>query len=95
MDPEKESDDQAVLEAKVIARMEPQQKMDLVERAQAEGTAVVLCLGLLLLAVYFRPLGQLLDTAVIPAGAWMLVVGLSLIPLVCSQITLEVMKRRG
>lgn len=40
LDPEAEADDARVLEADVIARVEPQQKMDLVQMAQAGREAV-------------------------------------------------------
>ena len=42
LDPESETGEEATLEADVIARVEPRQKMDLVERAQAGGAAVAM-----------------------------------------------------
>lgn len=57
--------------------------------------ASALCAGLLALAVYFRPLGEVLRTAVIPPDAWLVVLGCSLLPLAIGQIGLAVMKHRS
>lgn len=50
--------------------------------------AAVICVGLLALAVAWRPLGRILETVPLPLEAWGLVLALSLIPFVLSQITL-------
>ena len=42
LDPDDPADEHAILEADVIARVEPQQKMDLVELAQAGGAAAAM-----------------------------------------------------
>ena len=57
--------------------------------------AAVLCLGLLALAVFWQPLGQVLETAPLPLEAWGLVLGLSLVPFVLSQLTLLVLAHRA
>lgn len=57
--------------------------------------AITLCAGLLVLAVYFRPLGEILRTAVIPAEAWLVVLTCSLLPLAIGQIALAVIRRRS
>ncbi|MFP4157524.1 MAG: cation-translocating P-type ATPase [Opitutales bacterium] len=57
--------------------------------------AAVLCLGLLALAVAWRPLGRILETVPLPPEAWGLVLALSLIPFVLSQLTLIVLARRA
>ena len=50
--------------------------------------AVVLCITLLALTVYFRPLGNLLQTAVIPPAYWGVVLGASLLPVLLGQAAL-------
>lgn len=56
--------------------------------------ALLLCVMLLLIAVYWSPLAGVLDTAGLPLNAWGLVLALSLVPLVISQISLLIMKLR-
>jgi Ca2+-transporting ATPase len=48
--------------------------------------ALVLCVGLLLLATYLPFLANLLDTVPLGLQGWMLVIPLSLVPLVLGQI---------
>ncbi|MFW6217541.1 MAG: cation-translocating P-type ATPase [Verrucomicrobiota bacterium] len=57
--------------------------------------AAVLCLGLLALAVAWRPLGRVLETVPLPPEAWGLVLALSLVPFVLSQLALIVLARRA
>ncbi len=57
--------------------------------------AAVLCLGLLALAVAWRPLGRILETVPLPPEAWGLVLALSLVPFVLSQLALIVLARRA
>jgi len=54
--------------------------------------AVLLCLILLGSAVYFRPLGTILETELIPASAWGMILAFSLVPFVISQIVLVGLK---
>ncbi len=57
--------------------------------------ALVLCIGLLLLAVYWPPLAGVLE--VVPPGldGWLLIVGASLVPLVVGQVFLGWEAQRG
>jgi len=57
--------------------------------------ALLLCVMLLLIAVYGSPLAGVLDTAELPLNAWGLVLALSLVPLVLSQVFLLIMKLRA
>ncbi|MFP4358318.1 MAG: cation-translocating P-type ATPase [Puniceicoccaceae bacterium] len=57
--------------------------------------AVVLCLGLLALAVAWRPLGRVLDTVPLPLEALGLVLALSLVPFVLAQVALLVLRQRA
>jgi Ca2+-transporting ATPase len=57
--------------------------------------AIALCLGLLLLAVYWPPLATILS--VVPPGldGWLLIGGASLVPLLLGQMYLSWMTKRG
>ena len=57
--------------------------------------AAVFCLGLLALAVVWRPLGGVLETVPLPAEAWGLVLALSLVPFVLSQVALLILGHRA
>jgi len=48
--------------------------------------AVALSVALLLLAVYFHPLANVLSMVAPTSGQWLLILGMSLIPLVVVQI---------
>jgi Ca2+-transporting ATPase len=57
--------------------------------------AIVLCLGLLLLAVYWPPLAGILS--VVPPGldGWLLIAGASFVPLIAGQAYLGWRARQG
>ncbi len=57
--------------------------------------AALVCLGLLVLAVAWRPLGGVLGTVPLPAEAWGLVLALSLVPFVLSQVALLILGHRA